>query len=84
MDPLPPQRPTDGEGVPRVQGPAILTVDRTAERTRRWTNSAADARGYIIRKSRRQHLSFTADELSEIDRHGTDADINIWKHSSDQ
>ena len=30
------------------------------------------------------NLSFTADELSEIDRHATDADINIWKHSSDQ
>ena len=30
------------------------------------------------------NLSFTADELAEIDRHATDADINIWKHSSDQ
>ena len=30
------------------------------------------------------NLSFTADELFEIDRHATDADINIWKHSSDQ
>ena len=31
-----------------------------------------------------QNLSFTADELSEIDQHATEADINIWKQSSDE
>ena len=30
------------------------------------------------------NMPFTADELAEIDRHATDADINLWKHSSDQ
>jgi L-glyceraldehyde 3-phosphate reductase len=31
-----------------------------------------------------QHMSLTADELAEIDRHATDAGINLWKQSSDQ
>jgi L-glyceraldehyde 3-phosphate reductase len=31
-----------------------------------------------------RNMSFTADELAEIDQHATDADINLWKRSSDQ
>ena len=30
------------------------------------------------------NMSLTADELAEIDRHATDAGINLWKRSSDQ
>ena len=30
------------------------------------------------------NMSLTADELAEIDRHAVDADINLWKRSSDQ
>jgi L-glyceraldehyde 3-phosphate reductase len=29
------------------------------------------------------HLDFTAEELAEIDRHATEADINLWAASSD-
>ena len=29
-----------------------------------------------------ERLDFTADELSEIDRHATDADLNLWARSS--
>jgi L-glyceraldehyde 3-phosphate reductase len=29
------------------------------------------------------NLALTADELREIDQHATDADINLWKRSSD-
>jgi L-glyceraldehyde 3-phosphate reductase len=29
------------------------------------------------------HLPFTDDELAAIDRHATDADINLWAASSD-
>jgi L-glyceraldehyde 3-phosphate reductase len=28
------------------------------------------------------HLFLTEDELAEIDRHATDADVNLWSHSS--
>ena len=30
------------------------------------------------------NMSLTADELAEIDRQAVDADINLWKRSSDQ
>jgi L-glyceraldehyde 3-phosphate reductase len=29
-----------------------------------------------------EHLEFSADELSEIDRHAVDGQINIWANSS--
>jgi L-glyceraldehyde 3-phosphate reductase len=28
------------------------------------------------------HLDLTDDELAEIDRHATDADVNLWARSS--
>ena len=31
-----------------------------------------------------ENASLSADELTEIDRHATDAGINLWKQSSDQ
>ena len=31
-----------------------------------------------------QDTSLDEDELTEIDRHATDAGINLWKQSSDQ
>ena len=31
-----------------------------------------------------EHTTLTPDELAEIDRHATDAGINLWKRSSDQ
>jgi L-glyceraldehyde 3-phosphate reductase len=31
-----------------------------------------------------QSMSLTDDEPTEIDQHATDADINLWKRSSDQ
>jgi L-glyceraldehyde 3-phosphate reductase len=30
-----------------------------------------------------KNLDFTAEELAEIDKYATDADINLWKRSSD-
>jgi L-glyceraldehyde 3-phosphate reductase len=29
-----------------------------------------------------RNLSFSADELAEIDRYATDSDINLWARSS--
>ena len=65
MDPLPAQRPTDGEGVPREQGPAILTateqdhpasVRQTTLPTSAPTSSGSHAANSWVAMSVRMHI----------------------------